>query len=245
MKARLLISLGLGAALVLALTLSIAAQEGADFGSRAYLPLIMRHFRAACAGAPRLISPANGANLNTLIPTFRFMAGSPAGAFSYVNLYLDSHPDFADPTYASIGTIATDISLQWTENLNPATAYYWRVQETCDGRNGPYSPTYHFVTGSGGVLLPAPTLTSPISGTVGLTRPVTLRWQPVAGAVSYIVHVRPAGMQGGWLLHPTGTSHVWRNAQPNTAYDWSVQAMNNYAFGAESALWRFATGSSQ
>lgn len=131
-----------------------------------------------------------------------------------------------------------------TWNLLPATRYYWRVALFCDSRGSPWTPTYSFVTGSGGTIPPAPQLVSPISGTVGLTRPVTLEWQAVAGAEQYLVHINLAGYLGGYeYVRSATTVQVSAGVYSDATHEWYVKARNDYAYGPESEQWLFTTGS--
>jgi len=253
MKVRLLTSICLGVALALLLTISIAAQDqtaGNDAPAAAafypaYLPLIMHDHVAACSRPPQPISPAHGAALSTLIPSVQFVTFHPADA-RFHDIHIDTASHFPDPYRISLGAYNHPTkTVQVMENLMPATAYYWRVRDACTDRDSPWSTTFRFTTGSDGTILPPPQLTSPISGTTGLNTPVELQWQPVAGADHYSVHIRFAGQGGGWIFTSPTTSANWSHMQPNTAYDWTVQAMNDYAYGEESELWRFTTGDFQ
>ena len=54
------------------------------------------------------------------------------------------------------------VSHTFSSNFLPDTTYYWRVYFICDDYpNGPYSDVWSFTTGSGGTILPAPSLQSP------------------------------------------------------------------------------------
>jgi len=256
MKTRLLIGMSLTLALVLTLALTIAAQGGEVNASLpqdqlavaethfANLPLVMHNHTHVCTHPPQLISPADGSQLDTLVPTFTFGAGSEPGPWSYMAVTIDSDPAFSSPDWVSIGGTSSPRTYRITWNLEPATRYYWRVALFCDSRGSPWSSTYSFVTGSGGTIPPAPQLVSPISGTVGLTRPVTLEWNAVSGAGQYLAHINLAGQLGGYEYGTSETTYdVYSGVQPDTTYEWYVRARNDYAYGPESEHWLFTTGS--
>ena len=207
-----------------------------------YLPLMQR-YELPCLRAPRLISPVNGSLLDTLIPVLTYMRGS--AVVSYTTITIADNPDFERPVqrYSSYGGHIGPQQLMLFFNLEPATLYYWRVQDVCGEVQSPYSEVYSFTTGSGGVILPGPILISPISGTVGVGQQVTLTWQSMTDAIGYQVWVRRVGSGGSRLYFTSDTSQVVRNREPNTTYEWYVKAYNAYAYGEPSEAWRYTTGS--
>ncbi len=206
-----------------------------------YLPLVQRH-ELPCFRAPRLISPTNGSLLDTLIPVLTYMRGSTV--VSYTTITIADNPQFNRPVqrYSSYGGKIGPRQLMLFFNLEPATLYYWRVQDVCEGTKSPYSQVYSFTTGSGGVILPGPTLISPISGTVGVGQRITLTWQSMTDAIGYQVWVRRVGSGGSRIYFTSDTSQVVRNRKPNTTYEWYVKAYNAYAYGEPSEVWRYTTG---
>ena len=206
-----------------------------------YLPIVERH-EQPCAHAPTLISPTNGSLLNTLVPVLTYMRGS--AVVSYTIITIADNPDFEKPAqrYSSYGGNIGPHHLRLFFNLEPATLYYWRVQDVCGSVKSPYSPVFSFTTGSGGVILPGPSLISPISGTVGVGQQVTLTWHSVTGAMDYQVWVRQSDYGGSRLYFTSNTSVVVRNREPNTTYEWYVKAYNTYAYGEPSERWRYTTG---
>jgi len=206
-----------------------------------YLPLVQRS-TPPCTVAPTLISPTNGSSLSTLIPLLVYMRGTDP--VSYTTITIADNPTFDAPIqYSSWGGGIGPRQLRLFENLDPAITYYWRVQDVCGSIYSPYSPSFSFTTGSGGVILPAPTLLSPANGTVGVGQEVTVTWSSVSGAIGYQVWTRRAGTGGGILYFTSANSQIVRYLQANTTYEWFVDAYNDYAYGDQSNVWQFTTGS--
>ena len=206
----------------------------------AYLPLLKNEY-IPCTRLPTLSSPANGAHLTTLVPTLVYMRGT--APVSQTLIYIADNSNFNAPqVYGTSGGSYGPFSLKLFDNLQPATQYYWRVRDQCGTTYSPYSTVFTFTTGSGGVLLPAPILVKPITGTIGLIKPVTLTWNIVSGAAGYQVHYGMVGSGGYTLVETGGTSYVLNYLSPNSQYEWWVVAFNSYAYGATSPRWRFTTG---
>lgn len=207
-----------------------------------YLPLVQRTIIPPCTTAPTLISPTNGSLLNTLAPTLIYMRGT--APVSYTSISVADNPAFSTlvDLYGTAGGGLGPMQLRLWKNLQPATVYYWRVQDVCGSVHSPYSSVFSFTTGSGGVILPAPVLVSPVSGTLGIGQEVTLTWNSVAGALGYQVWIYAVG-SGGRLYFTSGTSQVVRRLQASATYEWYVDAYNDYAYGDMSDKWLFGTGS--
>ena len=258
MKARIVVVLVISISAVLLIASSVTAQPSAavqidqsppNVDTIRYTPLITRHVYLPlikneyipCAPIPTLISPADGALLTTLVPTLVYMRGT--APVSQTVIYIADNSNFNAPiVYGTSGGMYGPFSLKLFDNLQPATKYYWHVRDQCGAVYSPYSTVFTFTTGSGGILLPAPTQISPVSGTVGLIKPVTLTWTSVAGAAGYQVHYGRVGSGSYTLLQTGGTSYVLNSPNPNSTYEWWVNAYNNYAYGASSPRWRFTTG---
>jgi hypothetical protein len=203
-----------------------------------YLPLIAL---PPCSRAPTLISPTNGSLLTTLVPTLVYRRGT--APVTQTIIYIADNSNFnSSIVYGTSGGSLGPFSLKLFDNLQPATKHYWHVRDQCGATYSPYSDVFTFTTGSGGVVLPAPTLKSPVSGTVGLIKPVTLTWYSVAGAAGYQIHYGRVGSGGYTLVETGGTSYVLNFVSANSTYEWWVVAYNSYAYGAASPRWRFSTG---
>ncbi len=205
----------------------------------AYLPIV-QHDSPPCFEAPTLISPVDGSAINSLIAYLVYMRGTET--VSYTTISIADNPAFDAPIqYFTSGGGIGPFQLRLFENLVAATTYHWRVQDNCGSVDSPYSPVFTFTTGSGGVILPAPSLTSPVSGTIGLGQEVTVTWGSVSGAVGYELWYGTLG-GGHNLIFTPATTYVIHYLQPNTTYEWYVNAYNGYAYGDQSAVWHFTTG---
>lgn len=218
-----------------------------------YAPLAMRSHplprpsptpAGSCSTAPVLLSPAPGATLSTLIPLFEWDSGNNPNA-TMLELEVFRDPELIDRVYGmrSAGRARGRQSFRINANLAPATTYYWRTYLMCGDVQGPYAEVRSFTTGSGGEILPGPTLLAPDSGVTlpGVT--VTLRWSQVTGAAAYQVHYTVGDWQHyGRVLPDTETTLTSPPLTAHTTYEWWVEARNDYAWGNESAHRQFTTG---
>ena len=151
-----------------------------------------------------------------------------------------------DVTTLYTGPIPSQVLFFRFGNLEPATAYYWRAWLTCGASYGPYSEVWSFTTGSGGIILPGPTLVAPPDGSTVSSIPVTFRWDPVSGAVdSDMIYWRAADQP--WTTYGTSAVNTQTTVDwgllPDTTYEWWVTAINDYAKGTPSTVWLFTTPS--
>lgn len=214
----------------------VVADEVED--SIVYLPAIYRvPAPGFCATRPVLLAPENGATLDTLIPLYRWTnTNDPAATIVVQEVATD--PSFVNVVSAfSTGLSEGEAELRNVyQNLEPATTYYWRMALHCDDGEwpwveGPWSETWSFTTGSGGTILPAPSLISPADGsTVAVA---AFSWQPLLGAVEYILTIRPEN-GGDMYFHVTEPSFQWLYADLGKSYTWTVAARNDYALGTPS-----------
>jgi hypothetical protein len=204
-----------------------------------YLPSVWQAY-SGCSAVPTLIQPANGSNLSTLCPLFGWNDGNDPWAM-WLRMELARDAEFTD----SAGHMATGIhgeyQFRFTGNLQPSTTYYWRAYLVCGNMQGPYSEVWSFCTGSGGTILPAPTLLAPANGSTTPSSTVTLQWSPLAGAIEYAVYYRRPGLWFHTLEWRTDTQKT-TYLDAHTTYEWWVAARNDYAVGTESPKWRFTTG---
>lgn len=208
-----------------------------------YLPLILTP-PGPCSTAPTLISPTNGSNPQTLIPTFKWENGDIAGV-TEVNLFLSLHEDdFPDTWEYWVTSYNSNFEEEQYDqtNLPPGTTYYWQVWLRCGEVESPHSEVWSFTTGSDGIILPAPTLISPADGTEIWSNmlPINLTWSPVVGATRYKV-ILCRWESGMWLV--TYTSIVTEthyqipiSLNANTNYQWTIKPINDYAFGLASSF---------
>ncbi len=204
-----------------------------------YLPAIFKE-PAFCSTIPTLIDPANASNLNTIIPQFTWDLGNgPDGTLSRMQISRDS--DFTQVRWDMYGGSTTGLEvIRIWENLEPGITYYWRTWLMCGDTQGPYSEVWSFTTASSGEILPAPTLIAPANGSTVTSGVVTLQWEPVPGAVDYLVHWKKVGGYGSmvsWVNDTQRDIYI----ENNSTYQWSVEARNDYALGVESEAWQFVT----
>ena len=197
-----------------------------------YLPLVMKP-----CGKPNLISPENAAQLDTLIPSFNFEI-PPLTTQILVILEISKEPDFSIMVY-SMGGYTSGGTFIWQpfSNLESGTNYYWRVKSDCGNSMVCYSDTRSFTTGSTGEILPAPVLLSPEDETTTSSTQVVFDREDVSGALEYAILYQVQSSY--WTLVYVTDSTMTRNLQANTTYNWYVQAVNDYAYGAMSDVWTF------
>jgi hypothetical protein len=196
---------------------------------------------ADCDTAPTLLAPADGGALGLLIPLFEWDSGENANA---TNLNLEIYEDPACTKWKYGYSSRYQTQGRWTyrihRNLDPQTTYYWRAYLECGTVSGPYSPVWSFTTGAGGSFPLAPTLLAPADGSSLPGTSVTLEWAPVEGAAGYLLHYADGGYSR--MKETEGTQMVLSYLDPDTTYEWWVEARNGYAWGEDSARWEFRTG---
>ena len=218
-----------------------------------YLPLVMHNWNPnSFYYTPNLTGPAEGEVVNTLIPTLSWEVYTLLDPGTWVYYWISSDPNFSYIDYSGWGWADMGITqISW--NLEENTTYYWYAAydyyvENVGWRIGPTTEVRSFTTGSGGTILPAPTLISPANGTTGIsTFPLTLDWDPVAGALEYEVQLwfeYDPPYWGYYRNYTTDTQLEYSNFyfDSNTYYEWRVIPRNDYAWGTPSAKWSFTTG---
>jgi hypothetical protein len=223
-----------------------------------YLPATFNHYSTV----PILTSPANGSNLNTLVPLLRWNMGSIPNAVE-ARVQLSSDPQFSQINASIYSDVQGGGEFQLLWNLSPSTRYYWRAFVVYNGTERYYSDVWTFVTGSNGVILPAPQLTTPINGVTTPSTQVTFQWSAVEGAIEYVVWISPIGQQTQVtetgdnvivkgpqsITSPTGGGYYFRTTDTQFTTDlpagstfrWWVQARNDYAMGEDSEYEEFST----
>jgi hypothetical protein len=196
---------------------------------------------AACPPAPTLVSPADGSDLDTLIPELHWDNGNDPDATG-LRVWWSSDPGFVYPS-SVIYRGFLDTSWQINRNLLPETIYYWRVQFLCgeEYEDGEFSDVWSFTTGSGGTIPAAPELLSPSNGSTVKTEYFNLEWEPVSGVNFYKVHWREVGSPG-YTYTLTEDTHLGFGGpwyKRGTYYEWWVEAGNDYAMSDSSAVWNF------
>jgi len=192
---------------------------------------------ASCtATIPTLVSPADWSELTTIAPLFEWNPHTDSYMIMMmVEVALDAK--FSD----LVENLITNCPVhRFSDNFDPATTYYWRTWMVCGEEEGPYSEVWSFITGSGGVLPPAPNLVSPPDGaTVPLgSTPVRVTWSAVSGAEDYKVTRRDR--RGGTYFYSSTENYVDISyLDENTTHECRAIARNAYGYGAESESQRF------
>ncbi len=222
----------------------VQGRSGRSMGDREEIPEASIYLPMVRNGnpGPRLLSPSSGAHLDTLCPLFHWDTGPTLpGTRVHLEVSLDAH---FSTTVLRLETNSAsgpqESRFPW--NLAPATQYYWRIYLSSNGQPGLSSDVRAFTTGSGGTLLPAPSLVAPGSGSLTSGLEVTFYWSPVAGALEYHINFLDHASQvryGG--LWTTQTQMTLNFFSPNRTYDWWVEARNGYGMGAPSQRWSFTT----
>jgi hypothetical protein len=212
----------------------IAAGQEMNSLYQLYLPLVMK----PCV-KPMLIAPEDEAQLDTLIPSFTFEV-PPVTPSIFILLEISKDPGFGSSAYNMGGHLSGEtVTWQPFSNLEPGTNYYWRVKADCGNYAVTYSDIRSFTTGSTGEMLPPPVLLAPGNGTTTGSTTVTFDWEDTPGAVRYAILYQV--QDSYWLLTYVTESTITRNLQAGTTYNWYVEAINDYAYGASSDLWTFTT----
>lgn len=203
-----------------------------------YLPFVY-NYHEACPTVPTLLSPADKSTLGTIVPEFVWDGHDNSNA-TQLRLQVARDPDFTE-IVAVLWSDQTGFGyFRFPINFEPATTHYWRAKLICDETEGLYTETWTFTTGSGGTILPAPTLLAPENGAQINAPFVTLDWSYVSGAVEYASFWRDLS-GSGFAFQWVSDSQVDIGLFSGTTYEWWAVARNDYALGVGSAAWEFST----
>lgn len=201
-----------------------------------FLPLVLNP-RSSCPSAPCALLPDDGAQVDTLLPSFTFDAGSTQAVFSQLHICTtptvpcgSCYPWCPNASGAGIHT------LQLRDNL-PGRQIWWAIETQHFDTNGfptsVFSPVRSLTVVGDMPLLSAPVLIGP-SGTVMQTT-LLFQWQPVAGTLDYkLCHE----MTKGYACYSTDKTEMQLSFSPY-GYDfgWWVEARNYYGYGPHNKLW--------
>lgn len=170
------------------------------------------------AAAPVLIAPVNSANNVAITVSLSWNAVKTATAYS---LQVSPDSTFAAPLMFN-GTATTQAMSGLTNN----TVYYWRVSATNAGGTSAWSARYQFTT----IVAPpaAPKLSGTGNNASASTITLSLTWDSVANANSYLVQVAKDSLFGQIVYSETGpaTSIQVMGLAINAIYYWRVNATN-------------------
>jgi len=183
-----------------------------------------------------LLTPSNKDKAIVLTPTLTWKLINKATRYK-VQLAKDSL--FTNLIYTKDSTELNNVEL--TDNLEPFTTYYWRVQTYVQGLVGEWSKTWSFRT-----ELPLTTLTEPALGDSNqIINSLYLRWQKPLGALKYDVRV---DTKNTFDTPDLVTKNDWDfvqfdlyNLKYKTIYYWSVRSINGTEKSAWSETWYFTT----
>ena len=185
---------------------------------------------------PTPTSPANGATGLSLTPILTWSMVTDAVTY-HIQISTTN-------TFASIliedSTLTTD--LKTLSGLSNNTTYYWRVQSKNAGGVSAWTSPLSFTTN---IAAPqAPTLTSPIDGTTGLSLTPTISWSTVSGASSYHVQVSTVNTFATIVVEDsslTSASKALNGLSNSTTYYWRVQSKNAGGVSAWTSPLSFTT----
>ena len=206
-----------------------------------YLPLTM-NIDSACLVAPTLLAPVDQSYLNTLIPLYRFDQGNSPDTegFEYeISLYNDFSETYSSGNWT--GPSSGVFEFRQLFNLPSHTTFFWRVRNDCGYSMSPYSETWSFTTGTDGVILQTPTLSSPLNGNHVSELNPTLEWVGVEAAVEYSLGLKELEESWYYVLGSVEPRFELWALTPNTTYEWWVTMRNDYAWSESSDHWQFTT----
>ena len=214
---------------------------------------------ASCSlPAPTLTSPIGGAQIDTLIPLFRW---NGTGASNY-KFELSNVSDFS---IIIRGIYTSDLYQDITYNLLPSTTYYWRVASACSDYSLTYSTSESFHTNAiTGPFLDPPAIIAPADGAIVVPKieapwgikTFLLSWEDVPGASGWQYrHYRTlsdaqndtapyAITHNNWIAGGWNTSNREALTTPGTYY-WRLLVRDTVAWGPLSPVHWFTIASGQ
>jgi hypothetical protein len=193
--------------------------------------------------APALLSPADGAVLDTLIPTFSWDTSALPATPEYNSLCLGFGTNPNPSCHLYINTTERGVRewLPW-DNLAPGTLYYWRVGVLDDGNSNDihWSEEWSLTTGSDGIILSPPTLLSPPDGSTITLEAAQFEWTAVPGSVEYKASFCQLNACNLRFTSETQLDlSMFQNYFDAGEYTWHIMARNEYAWSAPSEEWTF------
>ncbi len=134
------------------------AVDGANSGSYPS-PAYFDVYTPVVIGAPALLSPPDGATVNSLRPTLvarNATRSGPTGAISYLFQVSDSQAFSAIVATGTVAEQATQTSYTVAPDLGGSKTYFWRVRASDPTTTGAWSVTQSFKTAAGSTPDPTP-----------------------------------------------------------------------------------------
>jgi serine protease AprX len=180
---------------------------------------------------PSLMSPSDGSGTCGTTPAFDW--SSVSGATSY-RIQVDNNSSFASP---EIDTITASSEYTPTLALSPGT-YYWRVLSSNSCGDSSWSASWSFTILS---APSAPSLSSPLDGSLSSNSTLTFSWGSVSGATSYRIQVDNDSKFSSPEIDQVSSSTSYT---PGTGlvlgtYYWRVRSINACGQGTWSSAWSF------
>jgi hypothetical protein len=190
----------------------------------------------AALPAPTLGSPANNAALDSTSVNFQWSAVTGATRYQLEVIrvsdgFLFKNVELGNTTSASQSGFPND-----------GTEYRWRVRAGNAHAWGAWTAYRYF---SSGVVLPAPTLSSPANNSELSSSSVLFRWNAVSGATKYQLEVLRGTETVPFKDVTVGNitmSEQFGFLRDGTQYRWRVRAGNNTGWGAWSGYFTLTSG---
>jgi hypothetical protein len=186
--------------------------------------------------APVLVSPLD-LSIDMAYPSTSVSWNASAGAVSYQYQY-SSDPSFASDIHSYI----TSLFSGTLTGLYPHTTYYWRVKGANANGYSPWSTIWEFTTES--AVLTPPTLVSPNNNATNIASGnVTLDWNSVFGASSYICEITTDEnfISGVTTQEVSLTYKNIIGLTYETQYFWRVKSSDGAVESNWSEVWNFTT----
>jgi hypothetical protein len=185
--------------------------------------------------APTLVSPSNGAGVQSPNASLKWNAVS--GASTY-RVQLSTSSDFSTMTVDD--TALTSASMI-VGPLLAGTTWYWRVSAGSAGSISAWSEVWSFTTSSSAPK--SPILVSPSDSAGNQPLNLTLKWNAVAGASNYWIQLSTIADFSSHFDDSLWTSAT-KNIGPlesGITYYWRIRAGSADGAGGWSAAWSFTT----
>ena len=186
---------------------------------------------------PVLVSPADGADEVSTKPEFDWEVAERADIYRIqiaTAVEFDSILVDADEIEGTMYSV--------TEELDPFTTYYWRVNASNIGGTSDWSDGWAFETGQAFPV--APVLESPDDGSTGLETEVMVLWNAVPTATHYHVQLADNNNFETPVVDNDGISNTFftvSELDTATQYYWRVRAISDVGAGDWSSTWSFTT----